>query len=39
MHNVEDGDVYRPAVWSAFGTEGLEGADFRACQAYGPVYG
>jgi L-fucose isomerase len=39
MHNVEDGDVYRPAAWSAFGTEGLEGADFRACQAYGPVYG
>lgn len=39
MHNVEDGDVYRPAAWSSFGTEGLEGADFRACEAYGPVYG
>lgn len=39
MHNVEEGDVYRPSAWSSFGTEGLEGADFRACQIYGPVYG
>lgn len=39
MHNVEDGDVFRPAAWSSFGTEGLEGADFRACETYGPVYG
>jgi L-fucose isomerase len=38
MHNVEDEDVYRPSAWSSFGTEGLEGADFRACQTYGPVY-
>ncbi|MEE9367231.1 MAG: L-fucose isomerase [Pontiella sp.] len=39
MHNVEDADVYRPSAWSSFGTEGLEGADFRACQTYGPIYG
>ena len=39
MHNVEESDVYRPAAWNSFGTEGLEGADFRACQTYGPVYG
>ena len=38
MHNVEDADVYRPSAWSSFGTEGLEGADFRACQTYGPIY-
>jgi len=38
MHNVEDGDVYRPSAWSSFGTDGLEGADFRACETYGPVY-
>ncbi|MBI9021239.1 MAG: L-fucose isomerase, partial [Verrucomicrobia bacterium] len=38
MHNVEDGDVYRPSAWSSFGTEGIEGADFRACQTYGPIY-
>ncbi|VGO14252.1 L-fucose isomerase [Pontiella desulfatans] len=39
MHNVEDGDVFRPAAWSSFGTENREGADFRACETYGPVYG
>jgi L-fucose isomerase len=39
MHNVEDADVYRPSAWSSFGTEGLEGADFRACQTYGSIYG
>ena len=38
MHNVEDADVYRPSAWASFGTEGLEGADFRACSAYGPLY-
>jgi L-fucose isomerase len=38
MHNVEDGDVYRPSAWSSFGTDGLEGADFRACETYGPIY-
>ncbi len=39
MHNVEDGDVYRPSAWNAFGTADSEGADFRACAAYGPIYG
>ncbi len=38
MHNVEEADVYRPSAWSSFGTEDLEGADFRACHNYGPVY-
>jgi L-fucose isomerase len=39
MHNVEDGDVFRPAAWSSFGTDNREGADFRACETYGPIYG
>ncbi len=39
MHNVEESDIYRPTAWSSFGTDGLEGADFRACDTYGPVYG
>jgi L-fucose isomerase len=38
MHNVEDGDVFRPHVWAAFGTKDYEGADYRACAAYGPLY-
>ncbi len=39
MHNVDEADIYRPSAWSSFGTEGQEGADFRACQNYGPIYG
>jgi len=38
MLNVSRDDVYRPAVWSRFGTEDLEGADFRACANYGALY-
>ncbi|MDO5724495.1 MAG: L-fucose isomerase [Flaviflexus sp.] len=38
MHNVEDGDVFRPRNWNLFGTAEPEGADFRACEAYGPFF-
>lgn len=38
MHNVEESRVFRPSAWRAFGTADLEGADFRACQSYGPLY-
>ena len=38
MHNVPDEAVYRPHSWAAFGTGDLEGADYRACAAYGPLY-
>jgi len=38
MHNVEESRVFRPSAWNSFGTSDLEGADFRACQAYGPLY-
>ncbi len=39
MHNVSSERIFRPSSWSAFGTEDLEGADYRACQNYGPLYG
>jgi L-fucose isomerase len=39
MHNVSRDRVYRPSAWSAFGTSDLEGADFRACAHFGPLYG
>jgi L-fucose isomerase len=39
MHNVAEGEIYRPSAWSAFGTRDLEGADFRACANFGPLYG
>ena len=38
MHNVAEDKIFRPAAWNAFGTAELEGADFRACEAYGPLY-
>lgn len=38
MHNVEKERIFRPAVWAAFGTQELEGADYRACEAFGPLY-
>ena len=38
MHNVSDDRVFRPSAWNAFGTDGLEGADFRACETFGPLY-
>ena len=37
MHNVGEDNVFRPSSWNAFGME-KEGADYRACQTYGPVY-
>ena len=37
MHNVSDDQVFRPSAWSAFGTD-KEGADYRACATYGPLY-
>ena len=38
MHNVEEERIFRPHVWSAFGTENLEAADLQACLKYGPIY-
>ncbi len=38
MHNVDEDKVFRPAAWSSFG-EDKEGADYRACATYGPLYG
>ena len=37
MHNVEDKDIFRPSAWNAFGMD-KEGADYRACQNFGPMY-
>ena len=38
MHNVDENKIFRPHAWSAFGTENLESADYRACAEYGPLY-
>ena len=37
MHNLADDDIFRPAAWNAFGMD-KEGADYRACQNFGPIY-
>jgi len=39
MHNVPEADVFRPSAWTAFGAHDGQGADFRACAAFGPLYG
>ena len=39
MHNVSEEAVFRPSTWSAFGAQDPQGADYRACQNFGPLYG
>jgi L-fucose isomerase len=39
MHNVPDDAVFRPSAWARFGALDPQGADYRACAAYGPLYG
>lgn len=39
MHNVDEAKVFRPAAWNGFGTADPEGADYRACENFGPLYG
>jgi len=38
MHNVPADQIFRPSSWTAHGTADAEGADFRACANYGPLY-
>lgn len=39
MHNVPAERIFRPSAWGMFGTADQESADFRACAAYGALYG
>jgi L-fucose isomerase len=39
MHNLAPSQLFRPAAWASFGTADPEGADYRACAAFGPLYG
>jgi L-fucose/D-arabinose isomerase len=39
MHNVPEEQVFRPSAWTSLGTADPEGADFRACANFGPLYG
>lgn len=37
MHNVDENSIFRPSAWNAFGQD-KEGADYRACACFGPLY-
>jgi L-fucose isomerase len=39
MHNVVEEKIFRPTAWTAFGAMDPQGADFRACAHFGPLYG
>jgi len=39
MHNVAGDRIFRPSAWTAFGAMEPQGADFRACANFGPLYG
>jgi L-fucose isomerase len=39
MHNVPEERLFRPSAWTAFGAMDPQGADFRACANFGPLYG
>ncbi len=38
MHNVPDERIFRPSVWSRFGSLEPQSADYRACANFGPLY-
>ena len=37
MHNVPEEKIFRPSAWGAFGMD-KEGADYRACANFGPLF-
>jgi len=39
LHNVPEDEIFRPHAWGAFGAMDPQGADYRACAAFGPLYG
>lgn len=38
MHNVASDLIFRPHVWSSFGTQDAEAADLSACKFFGSLY-
>jgi len=39
MHNLPEESLFRPSAWGMFGAMDPQGADFRACENFGPLYG
>lgn len=38
MHNIPEERIFRPSTWATFGAMEPQGADFRACANFGPLY-
>lgn len=38
LHNVPEERIFRPKAWTHFGGMDPQGADYRACANYGPLY-
>lgn len=38
MHNIPEERIFRPSAWKAFGVMDMQGADYRACANFGPLY-
>lgn len=38
MHNIDSDFIFRPHVWSSFGTQDSETADLSACKFFGSLY-
>jgi L-fucose/D-arabinose isomerase len=38
MHNLGEERIFRPSSWGLFGALEQQGADYRACQNFGPLY-
>ena len=39
LHNVDEAEIFRPSAWGLFGAQDPQGADYRACRNFGPIYG
>ncbi len=38
LHNIEEDRIYRPTMWTHYGTLDKTGSDFRTCEKLGPLY-
>ena len=39
LHNLPEERIFRPKSWTHFGAMEAQGADYRACACFGPLYG
>jgi len=39
MHNIAEDRIFRPSIWTEFGANEPQAADFAVCRTFGPLYG